>query len=347
MKILIAVLVFCVIIIIHELGHFSAARLFKIRVYEFSLGMGPTIFKKKGKKTDYKIKLFPIGGSVQLGEDEDNSDPNAFRNKPVWQRMIVILAGAIMNLILGIIICFFVVLSSKQIITTTIDGFRDNAVTNQFLQENDEIISINGMSILTSSDLSYQIVNTASKMSDDEDKAIFDFKVKRSGEIIELKDVAFKAVSNENGGKSIYFDMYIKTADKTFINVITMGFKEAVSFSRLIIISLVDLLKGTYGLNDMAGPVGVVNEIGKVAAIGFSEFLSLVALITLNVGIFNLLPVPALDGARFLFFVIEAIRRKPIKAEIEGVVHFVGFAVLIVFMLLITVNDVRKLIFGG
>lgn len=348
MNILIAILVFCLIIIIHETGHFSAARIFKMRVYEFSLGMGPVILKKQGKETVYQIKLIPFGGSVQLGEDEESDDPNAFKNKPVWQRMIVILAGAIMNLVLGLIICLITVIVSKNIITTTVEGFREGAVSNNYLQAGDEILAINGMSIFTATDMSYQITNTSSKIAEDENKALFDFKVKRNGETVELDGVAFNAVDNENGGKSIYFDFYVHTAEKSFINVVSEGFKQSLTLSRLIIISLVDLLRGTYGLNDMAGPVGVVSEINKVAAtMQLSELFTMIALITLNVGIFNLLPIPALDGSRFIFFVIEAIRRKPVKAEVEGMIHFVGFAALMVLMVIITFNDIRKLIFGG
>lgn len=348
MNILIAILVFCLIIIIHELGHFTAARIFKMRVHEFSLGMGPTILKKRGKETVYKLKLIPFGGSVQLGEDEESDDPNAFRNKPVWQRMIVILAGAIMNLILGLFICIITVLVSKEILIPTIGGFRENAITSQYLQEGDEILSINGMTIFTTTDISYQIVNTAAKISEDENKAVFDFKVKRNGEVVELDNVAFYAVDNQNGGKSIYLDFLITKADKTFINVMSEGCKQSLTLSRLIIISLVDLLKGTYGLNEMAGPVGVISEIDKAAAtMDLSQLFYMIALITINVGIFNLLPIPALDGSRFLFFVIEAIRRKPVKAEVEGMIHFVGFAALMVFMLIVTFNDIRKLVFGG
>lgn len=346
MTIIISLIVFCLIIIIHELGHFSAAKLFKMKVYEFSLGMGPVLLKRKKKETVYSLKLLPIGGSVQLGEDEEIDDPDAFRNKPIWQRMIVILAGAIMNIVLGFIICVIMVSMSEHIVTTTIGGFREGAVTSERLQAGDEILAINGMSVWTTSDISYQLLNSASKL-EAEDTAVYDFVVRRGGERVKLDGVVFGATDNGSGGKSIIFDFYVLTAEKTFGNVIAEGFKQTGTMARLILVSLMDIVKGTYGLNDFAGPVGVVNEIGKVASMGFDQLLNIVAFITINVGIFNLLPIPALDGARFLFFIVEAIRRKPIKPEYEGMVHFVGFAALMVFMLVVTFNDIRRLVMGG
>ena len=355
MSIVISILIFCLIIIIHEIGHFSAAKLFKMRVYEFSIGMGPSVLKKRGKETDYNIKLIPFGGSVQLGEDEDSDDTNAFRNKPVWQRMIVILAGAFLNLVLGVVLCLIIAAMSKAIATTTIGGFREGASSNGVLQAGDKISAINGMSIFTTGDIQYQIFNKESKLTAESGEAVFDFTVIRNGKKIKLENVTFQATDNENGGKEIYLDFFVARAEKNFTNVVLEALKEAVSYSRLIMITLIDVLKGTYGLNGVAGPIGTVSAIGEVTSSGFSESLMegirmalyMAALITINVGIFNLLPIPALDGARFLFFIIEAIRRKPVKAEIEGMVHFIGFAALMLFMLIITFNDIRKLFTGG
>ncbi len=346
MTVLIGILFFCVIVIIHELGHFGAAKLFKMRVYEFSLGMGPVLLKTRKNGTQYSLKLLPIGGSVQLGEDEDSDDVNSFRNRPVWQRMIVMVAGAFMNLLLGFIICIFISISLNLIPTNIIHSFRPDAVSNSVLQAGDEILAINGSGVLTSFELEYQFANTEVKLKDGEDTAYFDILVLRNGEKVLINDVTFNAVSNGNGGMIIYNDIIRLGLDKSFGTVISYSFKNTLSLGRLVLMSLRDLLRGTYGINDFSGPVGLVSEIHKVASIGISQLLVMFALITVNVGIFNLLPIPALDGARILFFIIEAIRRKPIKAELEGFIHFVGFAAMMLLVVVVTFNDIRRL-FGG
>jgi regulator of sigma E protease len=328
-----------------------------MKVYEFCLGMGPVLLKKQGKsETVYSIRAIPFGGAVMLGEDdtddENAADPDCFRNKPVWQRMIVILAGVFMNLILGFIVCVISVAMSRQIVTTTIHGFRDYAVSNSSLAANDKIVAVNGMKVFTSNDIVYQIFNTSSKMTADENTAAFDFTVIRGGKKIKLTNVIFNARKNEEGGKSVYLDFYVYGEKKNVFNVIAEGAKLTASRARLILISLADIVRGTYGINDFSGPVGVVNEIGKAAAdkseplsVRADELLGITSLITLNVAVFNILPFPALDGARFIFFIIEAIRRKPANPKIESIVHFSGFALLMLFMLAVTFNDIRKLVF--
>jgi regulator of sigma E protease len=358
MSIVIAILIFALIILIHEIGHFAAAKLFKMRVISFNMGMGPVLLKKKGKETVYQLKAIPFGGSCQLGEDEDEddtkSDPRAFRNKPVWQRTIVIVAGAVMNIILGFILCIFIInLNDKEMVDTTeIRGFWQGASSNQMLQTGDRITHINGMRIFAWADISYQFYNTSTKMSEDENMAVFNFTVIRNGEKLTLYNVPFHAAEDtESGGKKIFLDFAVRWEDKTFFNVLSRAGKEAFSYSRLVLITLFDLIRGTYGLNEISGPVGVVDAIGQVSADGFEKSilegirstLIMAALISVNVGIFNLLPIPALDGGRIVFFIIEAIRRKPFKAEVEGMIHFIGFAALMLFMLLITVLDIGKL----
>ncbi|MCL2018367.1 MAG: site-2 protease family protein [Oscillospiraceae bacterium] len=355
MSIVIAILIFALVILIHEIGHFSAAKLFKMRVYEFSLGMGPALIKKRVKETTYSIKAIPFGGSVQLGEDNEGSDdPLCFRNRPIWQRTIVIMAGAIMNIVLGFFLCLIIVMMYEKVDTNVIRGFREGATSYQQLRTGDEIISINGMRIFTWADISYQFYNTELKLSDDADVAFFDFDVKRDNERLHLYNVPFRAEIREDGVSGIFVDFGIEFVDKTFFNVIARAGKDTISFSRLILLTLFDMFKGTYRLNDISGPVGVVSAIGEVSSKGFKEgliegirsSLIMAALITINVGIFNLLPIPALDGAKIVFFMIEAVRRKPIKAEIEGAIHFVGFAALMLFMLVITVLDIGKLFNG-
>lgn len=347
MTIVYAILAFCVMIFVHELGHFLVAKACKMRVDEFSLGMGPRILKHRGKETMYSLKLLPIGGSVQLGEDEETDDPRSFRNKPVWQRMLVMVAGAVMNLILGFVICVICVMMSSGVSTSVVGGFYDNSNSSAALQEGDKIVAVNGLSIWSTTDISYALSNSVANKTDNNDYVTYDFVVIRDGQTVELPDVRFATRQAADGSESIYLDFFVIGEQKNFFNVISSSFNNACSYGRLVIMSLFDLIKGTYGLNDLSGPIGVVQTMSQVASIDIKSLLSMIALITINLGIFNLLPIPALDGGRFVFLIIELIRRKPIKAEIEGMIHFVGFAALMLLMLVVTFNDVVKLVTGG
>ena len=348
MKIAVIILVFFSIIIIHELGHFAAARIFGMNVDEFTIGMGPRLFKVQGKKTLFSFRLLPIGGAVQLGEDFESDDPNAFRNKPVWQRMIVIVAGAFMNLVLGLVVCIVSVSLGEKIATTQVSSFYDYSVSSEKLVIGDEIVKVNDMSIWTTMDISYCFQNTAAKASENDSKVYFDMEVIRNGERIKLEDVPFALNTSEDRTAGIIIDFTVQPADKTVGAVLSAAFKTALTEGRLIWITLFDLITGTYGINDLSGPVGVVSTMSTAYSVmSIDEFLILVAFITINIGIMNLLPIPALDGARFIFLLIEAIRGKPIPAEKEGIVHFIGFALLMLLMLIVTFNDIARLFTGG
>ena len=351
MPIVLAILAFCLMIIIHEMGHFFAAKACGMKVSEFSLGMGPRLLKIQGKETLYTIKLLPLGGSVQLGEDEESDDPRSFRNKPVWQRMIVLAAGPVMNLVLGVLICAVVIIVSGIVITPEIAKFSENSVSSQYLQAGDEIVSINGHSIWSSMDISYALQNKAMKAGDDEKFIQYNFVVNRNGETVTLENVPFATKKTENGN-SIDLDFIVRAYKLDFGNVFVYSFREAAFYGRLVWLSLIDLISGTYGLNDLSGPVGTVSAISQTATSGATfkanavNFLSMIAFITVNLGLMNLLPIPALDGSRIIFLIIELIRRKPMKPEHEGIVHFVGFAALMLLMLVITFNDIVKLVTG-
>lgn len=355
MAIVIAIIVFCFIILLHEFGHFIAAKLCGIYVKEFALGMGPVILRKKGKETEYVIRALPIGGSCSFeGEDggyskdeiAPDSNPRAFNRKPVWQRMIVILAGPLMNLILGYIVVVISLITSPAIASTTIDTFRDQSVSSSYLMENDEILSVDGLPIFSVSDITYKLQSSDRKNADG--NLVFDFVVRRNGEKITLYDVEFMTTANDDGTNGIYFDFYVYRLEKNFKNIVVEGFRESCSTARLIIMTLIDMLRGKYGLNDLSGPIGVGTVISEaVRQYTFSDFMNIVSLITINVGVFNLLPIPALDGARFVFLIVEGIRRKPVKPEVEGMVHFVGFALLMLLMVVVTINDIAKLVTGG
>ncbi len=349
MDIVITVLVFFAIILIHELGHFTAARIFGMTVDEFSIGMGPRLFRIRGKKTLWSFRLLPIGGAVQLGEDIESDDPNSFRNKPVWQRMIVIVAGAVMNLILGLLVCIVSVGVGGDIATTQVSQFVENSVSAEKLMLGDEIVGMNGKAVWTTMDISYFLQNTAAKADEQAERVYFDMTVIRSGERVELENVPFKLTERtETQSAGIVIDFAVLPQKKTVGTVLSAGFRTALTEGRLIWLTLIDLVMGTYGVNDLSGPIGVVTTMSTAyRTMSLNAFLTLVAFITINIGIFNLLPIPALDGARFLFLLIEAIRRKPIPAEKEGMVHFIGFAALMLLMLAVTFNDISRLFTGG
>lgn len=349
MSIVVAILIFGLIIFIHELGHFIVAKACKVKVNEFALGMGPRIVKFKKGETIYALRLLPIGGFCAMeGEDAQSSHDRAFGKKPVWQRILIVVAGAVMNIILGFVLVIVMNCMEEKLTSTTVSMFAETQTSHSSgLEAGDRIVEINGMKIFTATDISYQF-------SSDED-AVFDMVVERNGEKVELKNVKF--LKDEDG---LHIDFYVKPDDVNFKNVIKYSFNSTVSYARLVWISLGDLISGQYKINDLSGPVGIIDVIdqsvdsytnvdqSKGETINWTELIKtllyLGAFMTVNVGIFNLLPLPALDGGRLVFLIIEAIRRKPIKPEHEGMVHFIGLALLMLLMLAITASDIIKII---
>lgn len=334
--ILIAILVFSVMIILHELGHFIFARLFKVQVNEFAIGMGPKLFGIQGKQTLYSLRLFPIGGFCSMaGEEEHDDSPDALCNKPVWQRLIIMVAGAFMNLLFGLIITSIIVCSGKLVGTSIIAKFDDDAVSNASgLEVNDEIVKIGSHNIYTYTDLSFFVIHDGVEP--------VDITVKRNGEKIVLKDVEFKTTTTE-GIKVAELDFKVFGKEKTVGNVIYNSFFGAFSNIRMIWSSLIDLVTGRYGLESASGPVGTTAAIGEAASNGLLPLLNMVAFISMNLGIFNLLPLPALDGGHIAFLLVELVRGKPIKKEHEAYVHLAGFVILILLMVYVSFNDIVKL----
>ena len=351
MSIIVAVVIFSLIITIHEFGHFIAAKSNGVKVNEFAIGMGPALFKKKKGETLYALRIFPIGGYCAMeGEDTESADGKAFCQKAVWRRMIIVVAGVCMNLILGLILIMVQTCMSDAIATTTISKFEDKAVSQQTgLKVDDKIIAINGMRIFTSTDMSY-------KFSTDDD-GVYDMVVVRNGKRVSLKDVKLATSVNEEGQMSIHYDFWVEPQEVTACSVVTQAFKQTATDARLIYISLADIIRGKYSLKDMSGPVGIVDSIGdvidserdeKTGKINWKSLMDSIlyfsSFISINVGVFNILPLPALDGGRFIFLIIEAIRRKPVPPEKEGMVHTIGMAALLLLMVVITVSDITKLV---
>ncbi len=342
---LVAILFFGLLISIHELGHFTFAKLFKVKVNEFALGMGPAIFKKKKGDTTYALRLLPIGGYVSMeGEDEESQDENAFNRKKVWQKFLIVAAGAIMNLILGVVIVATCLSMEDLIGTTQVLKFHENAVSQQTgLQAGDELIEIDGHKVFSDMDISFLMSRS--------DDGVYDFVVRRDGEKVELNDVKFKS-EQKDGYLQITYDFIILGKEPTFFNVVANSFKQTVSIARLVWLSLFDLVTGQYGMSDLSGPVGTINIVAGVTSSAMQSrenlisALTLMSFITVNIGIFNLLPLPALDGGRLFFLFIEGVRRKPINPKYEGYVHGAGLVLLLLLMLVVTFNDIVTLIKG-
>lgn len=351
--VVVAILVFLLIIMVHELGHFAAAKACGIYVKQFAFGMGPALFRKQGKETEYVVRAFPVGGYCAFETDiEDFNEetgeiaepnPRAFNRKPVWQRMIVLVCGPLMNLILGFIVVVISLCTSEAIASTTVSEFREQSVSSSQLMVNDEILNIEGLPIYSASDITYKMQSSDRK--NEAGNLVFDITVRRNGETVLLKDVEFMTTNRQDGSSGVYFDFLVYRLEKNFENVVSMGFRESSSKARIILLTIVDIVKGKYGLNDFSGPIGVGSVITEaVKTYTFSDIMSVMAFLSINVGIFNLLPIPGLDGARLIFLIIELIRRKPVKPQVEGVIHFVGMAILLLFIIVLSFNDVSKLI---
>ena len=333
-NIITTLIIFAVIILIHELGHFTAAKLSGVRVNEFSLGMGPALFRLGKGETTYAVRIFPIGGSVSMeGEDASSQDLRAFCNKKVGIRILIVAAGAIMNLVLGFGILAGVTASQQYVASNTVARFDENASTQQSgLQAGDTILKVNGRSVWVESDIVYELTR-------DED-GVVDLLVRRDRAKVQLKNVAF-AFREQDGEQALVIDFKVLAKEKTVGSVLGYALRKTASTGRIVWLSFGDLLTGRASVHDLAGPVGMTQVVGQVRKIGWSSLLTLAAFITINVGIFNLLPIPALDGGRLVFLLIEAIRRgKRINPEYEAYVHMAGFALVILLMIFVTFNDI-------
>ena len=342
--IIFGILMFGVLIFIHELGHFIAARKCGVGVYEFSIGMGPKLISHTSKKSGilYSLRLLPIGGFVAMhGEDDDDNfdnDKTSLSKKPIWKRFIVISAGALMNLILGFIICFFLVIFGGDIASTKIEEFRFSEMEGRGLEIGDEIIDVDGKNINIWHDFSYELMNLPGEK--------VDITVIRDGKEVVVHDFKIPYYIDNKTGIKLGAASFIKPekAEKDFSEVIKQTFFQPIAVVRVTWVSLIDTLKGRYGTEALSGPVGVVSELDEVKKVGGnSSLFFMMMLITINLGIMNLLPIPALDGGRLLFLLIEAIIRKPIPKKVEAAVNSIGLMLLMGLMLFVTCKDILKL----
>lgn len=334
--ILIAIFVFGIMIFLHELGHYLAARACKVKVLEFAVGMGPKLFSFTSKKTGivYSLRLLPIGGFTAMqGEDGEDPDPDALVNKPRWQKLCVLFAGSFMNIISGVLAMFIYLSLTGQVGSCIVAGFRDNSVSDRWLQVGDEIVSIEGKKMVDYTDAANTIMLNGTEP--------LDITVLRDEDEILLEDVEF-ATETREGIEVGILDFQFLGVKPSFGVLCKQTVTQSVSTVKMIYQTLIDLIRGKYGLKGVSGPVGTVSVISQVASTGFTNMLYLFSFISLNLGVMNLLPLPALDGGRILFTLVECVIRKPLNPKFEGVVHLVGMVVLLAFMALITVLDIVK-----
>lgn len=349
--ILAAILVFGVLIAVHELGHFMAAKACGVRVNEFSIGMGPALWKKQKGETQYSLRLLPVGGFCAMeGEEEDSDDPAALNNQGFWAKLLIFVAGAAMNFIAGLLIILVLYAGAKAFYEPVITDFADGCPLEsaEGLQTGDRIVRIDGERVYVYSDI--RLLLGLNKTG------VFDLVVERNGEKVTLTDfpMAPQTYTDQNGASYTSYGLYFAAEKATLGRKLSYTWNNAVDFVRLVRLSLQMLLTGEAGVKDLSGPVGIVStmtqvgeQAGSVRA-AVENIAYLAALIAVNMAVMNLLPLPALDGGKIFFLVINAIGillfKKQIPAKYENYIHFAGLVLLLALMAVITLSDVWKLV---
>lgn len=330
-----AILVFCLLILSHEFGHFIVAKACGVCVEDFSLGMGPKIAKWQGRETQYTLRLFPIGGWCKmLGEDESSENPRAFCQKPVWQRICIVAAGPVMNFLFAVALFIVIFMMIGTYSQSNVVGapLADSPAEAVGIQSGDRILRINGQDIAAWSDIG-AAVNSA------EPGAVLTFELERGGETLSLDITPYY---NEESGNWMIGVEPVRERQNVF-TAISLGIRQSIDFVRLLVVSIIGMFQGTVPV-DVAGPVGIVSIIGAQASYGLQNLLMLTAILSINLALINLVPLPALDGSRIVFLLIEGLRGRPINREREGMVHFIGLMLLMLLMVIITYNDIVRLI---
>lgn len=349
--ILAAILVFGVLIAVHELGHFMAAKACGVRVNEFSIGMGPALWKKQKGETQYSLRLLPVGGFCAMeGEEEDSDDPAALNNQGFWAKLLIFVAGAAMNFIAGLLIILVLYAGAKAFYEPVITDFADGCPLEsaEGLQTGDRIVRIDGERVYVYSDV--RLLLGLNKTG------VFDLVVERNGEKVTLTDfpMAPQTYTDQNGASYTSYGLYFGAGKATLGRKLSYTWNNAMDFVRLVRLSLQMLLTGEAGVKDLSGPVGIVStmtqvgeQAGSVRA-AVENIAYLAALIAVNMAVMNLLPLPALDGGKIFFLVINAIGillfKKQIPAKYENYIHFAGLVLLLALMAVITLSDVWKLV---
>ena len=340
MHVALALLMLGVLITVHEAGHFLAARACGIEVQEFAMGMGPALISRTSKKgTKFSLRLLPIGGFCQFyGEDEDTKDGQGFNDYPVWKRALTVASGPAMNFILAIVI--IVIYLSAWGLPTVVPRVAELEMNAQAagLMVGDEILFVNGVEVVDTT--------TVTKVITESEGADITLTVDRSGE---TTDVVITPFYDEEAGRyRVGF-----TFDQERVRVsLLQSFPFSVSYNlesaSLIVDTLRKLVTTGEGASEVTGPVGTVYVIQEATQQGGMDiFLEMAAMISVNLGVMNLLPIPGLDGSRLLFLLVEGVRRKPVKRDLEGAIHFAGFVLLMGLMVVLVYKDVLAIISGS
>ena len=357
MSVIFAILLFSVLIFVHELGHFTAAKLSGVQVNEFSMFMGPAIWKKQVGETLYAIRCIPIGGYCAMeGEDGGSDNPRSFDKAAWWKRLIILAAGAAMNFLIGVVLMVIVVLMvsvclpGKQTAVPVIASFEDYATVNgeNGLQAGDRIVEVDGEKLYSYSDFSMILSLNPGD--------VHDITVRRNGEKVVLKDFLLEKheVTLENGSTGLRYGINFTLSTPNFWEKLGMAWNQSLDTVRMVRLSLQMLLGGKVGIKDMSGPVGIVSEMSKVAAASDSKVTALLNMlyfggfIAINLAVMNLLPLPALDGGRIFFLFLNGLLfglfRRKIDPKYEGYIHTAGLVLLLALMAYVMYNDISKLV---
>jgi regulator of sigma E protease len=330
-----AVFIFGAIIFFHELGHFAAAKLAGVTVGEFAIGMGPAIFKRMRNNTLYSIRVLPIGGYVLLeGEDTDVEGPGSFSRKPVLHRIAILLAGSLSNIAMGYLILVVLTILSGYVGTTVVAGFDEGAISGQALAKGDRILRVNGHRVRTSNDITYEFLRDAD--------GYIDLTVERDGQMLTLP-IQFKMEQVAEDMQAISIDFKVAAVPAKPLDYLTYPVNWGLSIVKQVWGAFIDLLTGRYAVNQLSGPVGVVDAIGQASRLGLRSLLLMAAFIAINIGVFNLIPIPILDGGKIVIALIEALMRRRINQKVLDGVMTVSIGLMVLLMVYVTWNDLFRL----
>ena len=336
MYVVLALVLLGVLIIAHEFGHFLAARLCGIEVVEFSMGMGPLLLKKRSRRgTQFSVRLLPIGGFCQFyGEDEERDDPRAFNRQKLWKRALTVASGPLMNFLIAIVvIALYMSLLGLQSIVPRVAEIEEPAMSAG-LEVGDEIISVNGQQVSDTGMIAQAISQSAGKT--------VELVVLREGEFVELSIEPF--LDEELGRYRVGMTFAVERVRVPLLKSVPFACAYGVESVRAILDALVGILSSGQGADQVTGPVGTVAGISDMTQEGgIDVYLQLLAMVSVNLGVMNLLPIPGLDGSRLLFLLAEAIRRKPVRRELEGAIHAAGLILLMGLMVVLTYKDIVQI----
>lgn len=332
MTIIYAIIIFCLLIFVHELGHFIVAKACGVKVNEFAIGMGPAIFKKQKGETLYAVRLFPIGGFCAMeGEDEDSEDDRAFNNKPAWQRVLVLTAGSFMNLLTAVVLMIVIAFVVGQATTTVNEVLDDSPAYRAGMMSGDRIVEVDGTAVDEWNDVITYIGESSRDTAD--------IVVERDGAQQTL--TAALEYNKESGRNKIGITPEMK---HSVAGSVGSGMKNTWNMTVMMYKVIKQLFTGDVSVSELSGPVGIVYAVNQSAKAGVIYVVYLASLLSLNLAIMNMLPFPALDGGRLLFLLIRKITGKRITDAIEGKIHFIGIILLMVLMVYVTWNDIVKFI---